>query len=113
MNGEDIKWLEKLFDQYKKDQQRYLDEKFTTVGEKIDLMSNSCTSFRTDCRACLDAKIDSVCDRLTKDEKLLNKKIAIGAGIAVVISTTLWALFGTDAAVTVLKYLSQIAVLGM
>ena len=103
MNGEDKKYLEKLFEQHKEDQQLYLDAKFGTVEEKI----NDCQSKMEDikngmqdaekkclkCRSCIDNKIKESEQELRAST---TKKVITGSVIAVITTITLWAAFGQD-----------------
>lgn len=104
MNSSDVAWLEKLFGQYKEDQQKYLDEKFETLKTKIEDLckdlnerEEDCKSFREGCMEetkkcinCLSTQVDECAANATK-------KSAISAGVAIFLSLLLWTAFGTKA----------------
>lgn len=111
MNGDDIKWLEKLFEQHKEDQRIYLDDKFETVSrkfdavnKKLDIRVNDCK----DCRACIDDNIASIGSKLETYNKDSTKKVVVGSAVAVVITLLLYAVFGTDAINYVLAMLGKL-----
>jgi len=102
MNGADVKWLEKMFEQHKEDQQLYLDAKFNNLSEQIGDIKESVE----DVEVTLIADIDEIEDDMKELEKKTNKKIITGGIVAVVSTLALWTIFGTDALAIVLKFLS-------
>jgi len=102
MNSDEVKWLEKLFEQHKEDQQKYLDAKFDSVATQLKDVKESVEDLTEDiddveaaCVACIDEL-----------EEKTNKKIIIGSAGAVVAALLLWTAFGTNAIGVVLKWLS-------
>jgi len=102
MNGADVKWLEKMFEQHKEDQQLYLDTKFDNLSEQIGEIKDTVE----DVEVALIADIDNVEEDMKELEKKTNKKIVIGGVVAVVSTLSLWTIFGTDALAMVLRFLS-------
>ena len=109
MNGEDIKWLEKLFKQHKEEQRYYLDDKFETINKKLDTRMQDCKN----CRACIDSNIASLDEKIARSDTITTKKVIAGSAIAVIISLSMWAIFGTNALAQALNFLSKISVIGM
>jgi seryl-tRNA synthetase len=102
MNGADVKWLEKMFEQHKEDQQLYLDTKFDNLSEQIGEIKDTVE----DVEVALIADIDNVEEDMKELEKKTNKKIVAGGAGAVLVTLTLWTIFGTDALAIVLRFLS-------
>jgi hypothetical protein len=104
VNGDDIKWLEKLFEQHKKDQQRYLDNKFNVVNSKLDTRAQDCK----DCRKCLDEDIEELDVKIEETNKKSTKKAIIGCASAVGLSILLWTAYGAgavDLAIGLIKFI--------
>ena len=104
MNGDDIKWLEKLWEQHNEDQQRYLDDKFDVVNNKLDTRAQDCK----DCRKCLDEDIEELDEKIEETDKSSTKKTIIGSVGAVCISIVLWTAFGAgaiDYAIGIIKFM--------
>lgn len=102
MNGEEVKWLEKLFEQYKEDQQKYLDSQFQSVSDKLGNLKESVDNLQEDIE-----DVEVACTECIDDlEESTNKKIIAGSAGAVVVSLLLWATFGTRAIEVILKFIS-------
>jgi hypothetical protein len=104
VNGDDIKWLEKLFEQHKEDQQIYLDDKFNVVNNKLDVRAQDCK----DCRKCLDEDIEKLGEKIEENNASSTKKVIIGSGVAIISSFILWMAFGADALHYLLALLGKI-----
>jgi hypothetical protein len=103
MNGTEVKWLKEMFEQHNKDQQLYLDTKFEGLGEKIDNLATDIEDVEAVCSVALD----DIEDKVDENEKKTNKKITYGMVAAVLISLSMWTIFGTDAIAIVLKALGS------
>lgn len=104
MNSDEVKWLKELFEQHKKDQEKYLDAKFQGLDVKLIELKDSVEELTEDiedveltCLACLDDEI-----------KKTDKKIIVGSAGAVAVALLLWTAFGTNALSIVLKWLTGI-----
>ena len=93
MNDSDVKWLEKLFQQHRDDQQHYLDDKFETINKKLDTRAQDCKN----CRACIDNNIASLGGKIDECNNRSTKKVVVGSAVAVAVTLVLYAAFGTDA----------------
>jgi hypothetical protein len=104
VNGEDIKWLEKLWGQHNKDQQRYLDDKFNVVNNKLDTRAQNCK----DCRKCLDEDIEELDEKIEGVSASTTKKIVFGSIGAVSTSLILWTAYGAGAINYVIRFVKFI-----
>lgn len=104
MNGADVKWLEKMFKQHKEDQQLYLDTKFDTLKTQIEDIKDSVE----DVEVALVADLDDIEIDLKELEKKTNKRIIVGGAGAVVVTLTLWTIFGTNALAVILRLIGGI-----
>ena len=103
MNGDDIKWLEKIFGQHKAEQQLYLDTKFKNLEEKIrevkEIASTTGASLVESekqclaCRACLHNEIE---EAKKETRKNTNKKLVITGVVSVIAALTLWTAYGAE-----------------
>lgn len=101
MNSIDVAWLEKLFRQHKEDQQVYLNAKFNSMGEKIDDVKEQVGELAEDIE-----DVEVVCtDNIDDIEKKINKRIIAGSVGAIIVTLSLWTIFGTDALAIVLRLL--------
>jgi len=105
MNSSDVEWLEKIFEQHKEDQQKYLDEKFRIINDKLDIGTNNCEVYRTRCIE----RVDKCLECHTKDIKDVaassTRKAVIAGAASVIITLLLWTAFGTEALDHVLTFL--------
>jgi len=113
MERKDAEWLEKLFTQYKEDQmliaeklaeatKLYFDSKFDNVGLQLEGVKESIESVEVTLVADLD---DLECDIRDIEKKTNKKIIASGVG-AIIVTLSLWTIFGTDALAILLKFIS-------
>jgi hypothetical protein len=103
MNGTEVKWLKEMFEQHNEDQQKYLDAKFESLGDKIDTLASDIDDVEAVCAV----GFDEIEDKVDENEKKTNKKIAYGMVAAVLVSLSFWTIFGTDAIAIVLKALGS------
>jgi hypothetical protein len=103
MNGSDVKWLKEMFEQHNEDQQKYLDAKFEGLSVQIGNLADDVDDIEAVCTVGLD----EIEDKVDENEKKTNKKIAYGMVAAVLISLSMWTIFGTDAIAIVLKALGS------
>lgn len=108
MNGDDVKWLKELFDQHKKDQEKYLDSKFESLATKIDEVKNSVDDLQDEIEDVEVACVECIDDL----EERQNKRIVIGSGTAVVVALAAWTIFGTDAIKIILGFFGKMFVGG-
>ncbi len=104
MNGDDIKWLEKLWEQHNEDQQKYLDNKFDVVNDKLDTRAQDCK----DCRKCLDEDIEELDEKIEEVSKGSTKKVIYGSIGAVSTSLILWTAYGAGAINYIIKFVKFI-----
>jgi hypothetical protein len=122
VNGDDIKWLEKLFEQHKEDQQKYLEDKFDSLNaslinldevlklakaDALDLNKIRVKDCK-DCRLCLNSNIADLDRKIEEADKKSTKKVAVGSIGAVFISIVLWTAYGAgaiDLATSVIKFI--------
>ncbi len=104
MNGDDVVWLEKLWNQHKEDQTKYLDNKFDVVNDKLDTRAQDCK----ECRKCLDEDIEELGEKVEETGKNSTKKAMIGSVSAICVSIVLWTAFGAgavDYAIGIIKFI--------
>jgi hypothetical protein len=115
INDEDTKWLEKMYQQHIADQEKvaeklaevtkmYFDAKFEGLKVQIEGVKESVEGVEVTLAADVE---DIVCD-LKDLEKSTNKKILAGGAGAIIITLTLWTIFGTDALAVILRLISGI-----
>lgn len=94
MTESEVQWLKEVFDRHVKDQQNYLEDKFSSLENRIkevkdiakDLRENREDDIKdcADCRLCLETKIRNVDDkskeRGTKTDNKVLVLTIIGAG---------------------------------
>ena len=97
MNSSDVKWLEKVFEQYKEDQRIYLDSKFDAICEKLDTRRAECQAWTARCRNCVDKTLSEIEKEVTDCKKSSTAKTIVGSVGAVVMTILLWTALGTDA----------------
>ncbi len=97
MNSSDVKWLEKVFEQYKEDQRLYLDDKFDTIASKLDERRAECQAWTARCRSCVDKTLREIEDEVKDCKKTSTAKTVVGSVGAVVMTILLWTALGTDA----------------
>lgn len=123
MNGEEAKWLEKIFKQHNRDQQLYLDTKFDSLAEELKKQADNCKALRTECRRCIDADMTAVEDQVDELETVcavieedlvdkIRKNTLIGSAVAVFASLTLWAAFGENAIAYVINFVKLLFIGG-
>ena len=97
MNSSDVKWLEKVFEQYKDDQRIYLDDKFASLAVKLDERRAECKAWTQRCRTCVDSNMGDLSSSIDECKKASTTKAILGSAVAVFLTMLLWTAFGTDA----------------
>jgi hypothetical protein len=116
MERKDAEWLEKLFIQYKEDQiliaeklaegtRLYFDAKFNALEDQISGVKESVE----DVEVTLISDLEDLECELKDLEKKTTKKVIAGTVAAIIITLSLWTIFGTDALAVILKLISGVS----
>lgn len=87
MTESDVQWLKEVFDRHVKDQQNYLEDKFSSLETRIKEVKDIAKDLSgsrekdkkdcADCRLCLETKIHNVDDKSKERDNKTDKKVLV------------------------------------